>query len=208
MSTESASASEGPARLRASDAEREEYARIVRDAVGEGRLSLNEGDERLASIYAARFRDELRPLVTDLPGDAGEEALGYGHRRRGPAARRGRPAGDQGERTHEWGGAGEPGPEGRSEWGPGWRGSGWRGPGWRGPGRRGLGRHAAFVLVVAAVLVTIWAVTASHFFWPLIPLAFLAFGLFRHACWLGWTRNWYGEHGGRAGSAGQGKTRV
>ncbi len=63
MSTESA----GPTRLRASDAEREEFARIVREAVGEGRLDISEGDERLAAIYAARFRDELRPIVTDLP---------------------------------------------------------------------------------------------------------------------------------------------
>jgi hypothetical protein len=31
--------------------------------VGEGRLTLAEGDERLAAIYATRFRDELRPLI-------------------------------------------------------------------------------------------------------------------------------------------------
>jgi hypothetical protein len=57
----------GPTRLRASDPEREEYAKLVRDAVGEGRLSLGEGDERLAQVYAARFVDELAPLVADLP---------------------------------------------------------------------------------------------------------------------------------------------
>ena len=53
--------------VRASDAEREEFARIVRDAIGEGRLTLAEGDERLAQVYAARYRDDLRPLVADLP---------------------------------------------------------------------------------------------------------------------------------------------
>lgn len=57
----------GPARLRASDPEREEYAKLVREAVGEGRLTLGEGDERLAQVYAARFVDELAPLVGDLP---------------------------------------------------------------------------------------------------------------------------------------------
>jgi uncharacterized protein DUF1707 len=63
MSTESG-------RVRASDAEREEFATLVREAVGEGRLTLAEGDERLATIYAAKFRDELRPLVADLPSAA------------------------------------------------------------------------------------------------------------------------------------------
>ena len=56
-----------PTRTRASDPEREEFAKIVREATAEGRLSLAEGDERLAQIYAAKFRDELRPLVADLP---------------------------------------------------------------------------------------------------------------------------------------------
>jgi DUF1707 SHOCT-like domain len=67
MSTESG-------RIRSSDAEREEYATLVREAVGEGRLTLAEGDERLAAIYATRFRDELRPLITDLPAAARADA--------------------------------------------------------------------------------------------------------------------------------------
>jgi hypothetical protein len=54
-------------RVRASDAEREQYAGRVREATGEGRLTLDEGDERLARVYAARFRDELPGLVADLP---------------------------------------------------------------------------------------------------------------------------------------------
>jgi Domain of unknown function (DUF1707) len=63
MSTQSSSSS----RIRASDAEREEFAKAVREAVGAGRLNLDEGDERLAKIYAATYRDELRPFVADLP---------------------------------------------------------------------------------------------------------------------------------------------
>ena len=57
-------------RVRASDAEREEFARMVREATGEGRLTLDEGDQRLAQVYAAKYRDELRPLVSDLPAGA------------------------------------------------------------------------------------------------------------------------------------------
>ncbi len=69
MSTEG-NGSPTAGRVRASDAEREEFARMVREATGEGRLSLDEGDERLAQVYAAKYRDELRPLVSDLPAGA------------------------------------------------------------------------------------------------------------------------------------------
>jgi Domain of unknown function (DUF1707) len=65
---------QGTARLRTSDAEREETAEILRAAMAEGRLDLTEGEERLAGAYAARFRDELAPLTADLP-DGGRQAL-------------------------------------------------------------------------------------------------------------------------------------
>lgn len=54
-------------RLRTSDAEREETAVVLRAAMGEGRLDLTEGEERLAAAYAAKFGDELRALTADLP---------------------------------------------------------------------------------------------------------------------------------------------
>lgn len=63
-----------PRRLRASDAEREQVATILRAAMTEGRLSLQEGEERLGVLYGARFRDELAPLTDDLP-DGGRRAL-------------------------------------------------------------------------------------------------------------------------------------
>ena len=64
----------GPNRLRTSDAEREQVATILRAAMTEGRLTLEEGEERLAAVYAAKFRDELGPLTADLPGH-GRRAL-------------------------------------------------------------------------------------------------------------------------------------
>jgi hypothetical protein len=64
----------GSDRVRTSDAEREEVATILRAAVTEGRLTLEEGDERLARTYAAKYREDLRPLTADLPG-GGREAL-------------------------------------------------------------------------------------------------------------------------------------
>ncbi|HEV8175232.1 MAG TPA: DUF1707 domain-containing protein [Actinoplanes sp.] len=64
----------GPNRLRTSDQEREQVATILRAAMTEGRLTLEEGEERLAAVYAAKFRDELAPLTADLP-DGGRRAL-------------------------------------------------------------------------------------------------------------------------------------
>jgi hypothetical protein len=58
------------ARVRASDAEREEVARLVQAAHGEGRLTLTETEERLAGIYAVRFRHELKQYTEDLPSAA------------------------------------------------------------------------------------------------------------------------------------------
>lgn len=58
-----------PGRVRASDAERESYAERIRKAVGEGRLTINEGDERMRDVYGAKFLDELGPQVADLPAD-------------------------------------------------------------------------------------------------------------------------------------------
>ena len=58
---------DGGNRVRASDAEREEYAKMLRAAMTEGRLTLEEGEERLARVYAAKYRDELPELTADLP---------------------------------------------------------------------------------------------------------------------------------------------
>jgi hypothetical protein len=68
---------ENPAmRLRTSDAEREQVAEILRAAMAEGRLDMTEGEERLANSYAAKYRDELKPLTADLP-DGGRQALAH-----------------------------------------------------------------------------------------------------------------------------------
>lgn len=56
-----------PSRLRVSDVEREAVAARLREATGEGRLTLAEAEERQSAAYAARFRDDLPPLTADLP---------------------------------------------------------------------------------------------------------------------------------------------
>ena len=121
----------GPHRLRTSDTEREQVATILRSAMAEGRLTLEEGEERLGAVYAAKFRDELGPLTADLP-DGGRRALADT-------------------------------PEARAAT------------------RRGVRRHAGFVAFAAVFLTGLWVLSAAHFFWPIIPLAFLFMGLARHA---------------------------
>jgi hypothetical protein len=59
-----------PSGVRASDADRERVAAILRGAAGQGLLTLDEVDQRLAAVYAARHVAELAPLTADLP-DAG-----------------------------------------------------------------------------------------------------------------------------------------
>ncbi len=53
--------------MRISDAERQEVADRLRDALGEGRLELSEFDERVQSAYQAKTYRELTPLTADLP---------------------------------------------------------------------------------------------------------------------------------------------
>lgn len=60
--------------LRASDAEREQAAEVLRMAASEGRLEVEELDDRLGSVYAVRTRTELQRLIADVD----PERLGRG----------------------------------------------------------------------------------------------------------------------------------
>ncbi|WP_037870166.1 DUF1707 SHOCT-like domain-containing protein [Streptomyces sp. SPB074] len=53
--------------LRASDAERDHYAAILREALAEGRLTAEEHTERVEAVYSSRTQAQLEPLVADLP---------------------------------------------------------------------------------------------------------------------------------------------
>jgi Domain of unknown function (DUF1707)/Cell wall-active antibiotics response 4TMS YvqF len=61
----------GPARMRASDADRDRVADQLREALAEGRLTPDEHAERLDAVYAARTYAELAPIVRDLPATGG-----------------------------------------------------------------------------------------------------------------------------------------
>jgi hypothetical protein len=51
-----------------SDTDRERVAERLRTAVGEGRLTLDEFEQRLSGVLAARTFAEVEPFVADLPG--------------------------------------------------------------------------------------------------------------------------------------------
>src|SRR5262249_30534678 len=52
--------------LRASDADREHTAELLRQAAGGGRLDVDELEERLSAVYATRTQRELDALVADV----------------------------------------------------------------------------------------------------------------------------------------------
>ncbi|MGY5029839.1 DUF1707 SHOCT-like domain-containing protein [Streptomyces sp. 900116325] len=60
-----------PAGIRASDADRDRIADILREAMAEGRLTAEEHAERVDAVYRARTVGELEPLVQDLPTPGG-----------------------------------------------------------------------------------------------------------------------------------------
>ncbi|WP_211244470.1 DUF1707 SHOCT-like domain-containing protein [Actinospica robiniae] len=62
--------------LRASDTDRDHVAERLRAAAGHGRISLDELEERLEAVYAAKTYGELVPITADLPRDAEADGVG------------------------------------------------------------------------------------------------------------------------------------
>jgi hypothetical protein len=61
------SGSTDPTQLRISDDDHHKVAEILREAAGEGRLDIEELDQRLEQTYAARTYADLVPITLDLP---------------------------------------------------------------------------------------------------------------------------------------------
>ncbi|MFD0276556.1 DUF1707 domain-containing protein [Kitasatospora sp. NPDC127111] len=67
MTKPAAHAPVAEAEMRASDADRERVAELLRDAYAEGRLDVEEHAERIEAAYAAKTLGDLAPLTRDLP---------------------------------------------------------------------------------------------------------------------------------------------
>ncbi|MEC3979464.1 DUF1707 SHOCT-like domain-containing protein [Amycolatopsis sp. H20-H5] len=60
--------------MRASDSDRERVAQVLHAALSEGRITVDELEERLTTVYAAKTLGELRPVTADLPLPAGSSS--------------------------------------------------------------------------------------------------------------------------------------
>lgn len=67
----------GTPEMRAGDADRERVAQVLRDAAGDGRLTLAELDERLDAVYAAKTYADLAPITRDLPAAGAAPAASH-----------------------------------------------------------------------------------------------------------------------------------
>jgi hypothetical protein len=163
-------------RIRTSDAERERIAQILREAVGEGRLTLEEGDERLATLYTTKFRDELNPLVADLPAATKASSGGpaaWGSRGGQQRPRTGADAGPVWEATDPTGSGAQ-------------RAGGQCTPGWGGPGH--FGRHGVpgfgLLRLLTVIAIVVGAVSLLHHgLWFVIPIAFVLLSAGRGMAW-------------------------
>jgi hypothetical protein len=64
--------------LRASDADRERIVEQLRQHTADGRLTMDEFEQRMAAAYAAKTYGELAQLTRDLPVDLGARSRGAG----------------------------------------------------------------------------------------------------------------------------------
>jgi hypothetical protein len=80
--------------LRASDSDREAVAERLREAAGDGRLDLEELQERLDRVFAAKTYGELEPLTADLPDGGGYPVAEADDEERPPLVIKGGAAGD------------------------------------------------------------------------------------------------------------------
>ncbi|WP_020673059.1 DUF1707 SHOCT-like domain-containing protein [Amycolatopsis nigrescens] len=59
---------EDRSRIRAADTDREQIAQVLYAAMGTGRITAQELEERLGEVYSAKTLDELAPITADLAG--------------------------------------------------------------------------------------------------------------------------------------------
>ncbi len=65
----------GPGDIRASDADRHQAAEVLREAAADGRLTLDELQERLDGVFAAKTYAELERYTRDLPTPGGRPSV-------------------------------------------------------------------------------------------------------------------------------------
>ncbi|RSN36013.1 hypothetical protein DL990_07635 [Amycolatopsis sp. WAC 01416] len=129
-----------PSRLRAADTDRERVVSLIQAAGGEGRLTLEEVEERLGTVYSTKYTDELSVLTADLPKPVPKRRpVVFGH----PAVR----------------------------------------------------AHLAVAVVLSVLLIVRWTASGVPFFWPAMPMFWLAMSVLVHARVRGARRRFEREDG-------------
>lgn len=109
--------------IRVSDAERDAVAAQLREHYAQGRLTMDELNERLDRVFASRTNLELASVMSDLPYTAPRGVLPSDGVRSGGS-------------SGKWGSGNRYRGGGQDRNGRGWNGQGWGGPAWSGPGSR------------------------------------------------------------------------
>ncbi|HUC25553.1 MAG TPA: DUF1707 domain-containing protein [Streptosporangiaceae bacterium] len=152
--------------LRIGDRERDAVAAELREHYAHGRLTIEEFNQRLDAVFAAKTQNDLSRLTADLPhvrsGGAPLPSSGTG---RSPRLASGPPL-SGGAAAADWPVSGWHG----GNWHSGnWRGGNWSGGNWSGRNRR-RGGFAALSTLLAAVaswlLVYDVILVGLHFAWP------------------------------------------
>jgi hypothetical protein len=137
-------------RLRVSDAERQSVVDALSLHTGDGRLAIDEFEERSERAFAARTRDDLRGLLDDLPSPSGLDGPALAWAGAGPA----------GEPVAHSVAEARPSPVGRGH-APG------RDPR-RGRPHAAWYRHAwADFFYLSLLLTGIWVMSGAGYFWPM-----------------------------------------
>lgn len=144
--------------IRVSDADRDAVAAQLREHYAQGRLTLDELNERLDRAFASRTNLELTAVTSDLPYTPARGVLPADRVRQG---------------SYSYGPRSDQGREQGQHWGHGC-GTGWSGAGWSGAGGRAgqPGREHGYV----ASLLGVFSV-ACAFFCVLVLMAAMGFGL-------------------------------
>jgi hypothetical protein len=140
---------ENTSRLRAGDADRDRVVDRLREHHEAGRLTAEEFQQRMEAALAARYMDELPPLLADLPGEESSEQPGS------------EPDGDGGVPPWAHGSAIPP-------WARAHAARGWR---------HGPLVPLVPVLALLALIGSVGALAHGHFPWPLLWVGLLLWWL-------------------------------
>lgn len=68
-----------PGEIRISDNDRDRYNDVLKQAYAQGRITESELEDRLTTVFDARYESDLSPVVADLPQSTSLQIASPGH---------------------------------------------------------------------------------------------------------------------------------